>query len=101
MSLLFVIATFCYTNLTAQVRILKLDPATNSVTLKNFGSSNAPISGYWFCDFPVYGAVNEMTTVTSLDPGEDVNIASSQTLQLLMVNLVYISLIALAQAMLL
>ncbi len=77
MSLLFVIATFYFTNLTAQVRILKLYPATNSVTLKNFGSRNAPIAGYWFCNFPVYGAVNEMTTVTSLDPGEEINIASS------------------------
>ena len=77
MSLLFVIATFCFTHLTAQVRILKLDPATNSVTLKNFGSSNAPISGYWFCNRPAYGAVNEMTSVTSLNPGEEVNIASS------------------------
>lgn len=76
-ALMLVIATFCFTNLTAQVRILKLDPATNSVTLKNFGASNVSISGYWFCNFPVYDQVSEMTTVTSLDPGEEVNIGST------------------------
>lgn len=76
-AIIMVIATFCFSNLTAQVRILKLDPATNSVTLKNFGSSNVPISGYWFCNFPSYAQVSNMTAVASLDPGEEVDIASS------------------------
>ncbi len=75
--LMLVIATFCFTNLTAQVRILKLDPSTNSVTLKNFGASNVPISDYWFCNFPSYAQVSAMTAVTSLDPGEEVNIGSA------------------------
>ena len=77
LALFLVLSLFCFTNLTAQVRILKLDPATNSVTLKNFGSSNAPISGYWFCVRPAYAQLSNMTTVTSLDPGEELNIASS------------------------
>ncbi|WP_178991030.1 T9SS type A sorting domain-containing protein [Winogradskyella schleiferi] len=77
MALLLLIATFCFSNLTAQVRILRLDPATNSVTLKNFGSSNVPISGYWFCNFPMYAQVSDMTSTASLDPGEEVNIGST------------------------
>lgn len=74
---LLALAFFCFYNLNAQVRIAKLDPATNSVTLKNYGSTNVPISGYWFCNFPAYGQVSSMTSVASLDPGEEVNIASS------------------------
>ena len=61
----------------AQVRIAKLDPASNSVTLKNYGTTNVPISGYWFCNFPAYAQVSSMTSTTSLAPGEEVNIASS------------------------
>ncbi|WP_299112329.1 T9SS type A sorting domain-containing protein [uncultured Winogradskyella sp.] len=75
--LLFTVAVFSYSSLMAQVRIAKLDPASNSVTLKNFGSSNVPISGYWLCNFPAYAQVSTMTSVTSLNPGEEVNIASS------------------------
>lgn len=74
---LLALALLCFSSLSAQVRIAKLDPATNSVTLKNYGSTNVPISGYWFCNFPAYGQVSSMTSVTSLDPGEEVNIASS------------------------
>ncbi|MCB0400155.1 MAG: T9SS type A sorting domain-containing protein [Winogradskyella sp.] len=64
-------------SVSAQVRILRLDPATNSVTLKNFGGSNEPISGLWLCNFPAYGQVSSMTAVTSLDPGEEVSFGSS------------------------
>lgn len=78
-AMLLVIATFCFTNLTAQenVRILKVDPATNSVTLKNFGDMTATISGYWFCNFPNYAQVSAMTAVTTLAPNEEVNIGSA------------------------
>lgn len=74
--LMLVLVTFYATQLKAQVRILKLDPATNSVTLKNFGSTNVPISNYWFCNFPSYAQVANMTSVASLDAGEEVNIES-------------------------
>ena len=79
-AILLVIVTFCFTSLNAQVRIFKVDPATNSVTLKNFGSANAPISGYWFCVVPSYAEVSSMTAVTTLAPGEEVDIASSVNL---------------------
>ena len=64
-------------NISAQVRISKLDPNTNSVALKNFGASAVDISGYWFCNFPAYGQVSSMTATTMLNPGEEVYIASS------------------------
>lgn len=79
---LFTLLMLSYTNLNAQanVRISKVDPATNSVTLKNFGDMNAPISGYWFCVVPAYSQLSSMTTVTTLAPGEEVDIASSVNL---------------------
>lgn len=61
----------------ANVRILKADPSTNSITLKNFGDVTAPISGYWFCVRPAYAQLSSMTAVTSLAPGEELDVASS------------------------
>lgn len=77
--LMLVILTFGLTNLEAQanVRILRLDPATNSVTLKNFGDANATISGYWFCNVPNYAAVSGMTSTATLAPNEEINLAST------------------------
>ena len=78
-ALMVVIATLCFTNLNAQanVRISKIDPNTNSVTLKNYGDANATISDYWFCVRPAYDQVSGMTGVTTLAPDEEVDIASS------------------------
>jgi hypothetical protein len=78
-TLLFVLVSLCFSNLNAQanVRISKIDPATNSVTLKNYGDANAPISGYWFCVRPAYSPLSGMTAVTTLAPNEELDIASS------------------------
>jgi hypothetical protein len=76
-AMLLLVAVFGLTNAFAQVRIAKLDPSTNTVTLKNYGTSNVPISGYWFCNYPAYGQVSNMTGVASLDAGEEVIINSS------------------------
>ena len=78
-ALMFLIATLCFVNLNAQanVRISKIDPNTNSVTLKNYGDANATISDYWFCVRPAYDQVSGMTGVTTLAPDEEVDIASS------------------------
>jgi len=75
--MLVALTVFSLSNLDAQVRILKIDPATNSVTLKNFGSASAPISGLWFCNFPAYAQVSSMTSTTDIAPGEEIDIASS------------------------
>ena len=81
-ALMLAVVTLFFTSLTAQenVRILRVDPATNSVTLKNFGDMNAPISNYWFCVVPAYAQVSSMTGVTTLAPGEEIDIASSVNL---------------------
>jgi hypothetical protein len=78
-ALMLVVLTLSFTSLTAQenVRILRVDPSTNSVTLKNFGDATAPVSTYWFCNFPNYAQVSGMTTVTTLAPNEEVNIGST------------------------
>ena len=77
--LLLVIVTFCFAPLAAQenVRILKADPNTNSITLKNFGDATATISDYWFCVRPSYAQLSSMTAVTTLAPGEEIDIPSS------------------------
>ena len=81
-ALLLLIAMLCFSNLNAQenVRILKLDPATNSVTLKNFGDATATVTGYWFCVRPSYAQLDGMTAVTTLEPNEEVDVASSVNL---------------------
>jgi hypothetical protein len=80
--IMLAVVTLCFTNLNAQanVRISKVDPATNSVTLKNYGDATATISGYWFCVVPAYSQVSGMTSVTTLAPDEEVDIASSVNL---------------------
>lgn len=81
-ALMLIIVTLCFSNLKAQenVRILKVDPNTNSITLKNFGDMDATISGYWFCVRPAYAQLSSMTSVTTLAPGAEVDIASSVNL---------------------
>jgi hypothetical protein len=78
-TLMLVVLALGFTSLNAQenVRILRLDPATNSVTLKNFGDANAPISDYWFCNVPAYEAVSGMTSATVLAPNEEINLATN------------------------
>ena len=61
----------------AQVRIIRVNPSTNTVVLQNFGSSNEPIGGLWFCNFPAYGQVSGMTSTSNLGPGAQVTITSS------------------------
>jgi hypothetical protein len=69
-------------HLTAQenVRILRADPSTNSITLKNFGDATATISGYWFCVRPAYAQLSSMTAQTTLAPGAELDVASSLNL---------------------
>ncbi|MDT0558163.1 T9SS type A sorting domain-containing protein [Ichthyenterobacterium sp. W332] len=70
------------TLLNAQVRIVKVDPATNSVTLKNFGSQQ-PVDNYWFCAQISYGRIGLMTVTEGdldLSNGEEVTVTSSVNL---------------------
>lgn len=81
-SIIAICAMFFTSNFFAQenVRILRVDPTTNSVTLKNFGDATATISGYWFCVVPAYSQVSSMTSVATLAPDEEVDIASTVNL---------------------
>ena len=78
-TILLLVLALCLTTITAQenVRILRLDPATNSVTLKNFGDADAPISEYWFCNVPAYEPVSEMTSTNTLAPNEEIYLATN------------------------
>lgn len=59
----------------ANVRLLKVDALNNEVTLKNFGTESADISGYWFCLKRDYSALEEASTDAgdlTLDPNEEI-----------------------------
>ena len=66
-----------YTQMDAQIRIVRLNPATNTVALKNFGSTTEPIGTLWFCNFPAYAQVSGMTATANLNAGESVTFTSS------------------------
>ena len=63
---------------TANVRIVNVDPTTDWVTIKNFGTEPIDISSYWLCQRPQYdqlgdeGAISIVTGDLFLDPDEEV-----------------------------
>jgi hypothetical protein len=77
LTLLF--TAFIFVQTKAQIRILRVDPATEVVTIHNYGSTTVDISGYYFCQFPIYFQVSSMTVnsgSTMLAAGADVTITS-------------------------
>ena len=77
-TLLSIILVFAfYTQIDAQIRIVRLDPATNTVALKNFGSTTEPIGSLWFCNFPDYALVSSMTSTANLAAGASVTFTST------------------------
>lgn len=66
-----------YTQIDAQIRIVRLDPVTNTVALKNFGTTTEPIGSLWFCNFPDYALVSGMTSTANLNAGESVTFTST------------------------
>ena len=65
------------------IRIINVDPATEWVTIKNFGSETIDISGYWLCQRPQYdrlgdaGAIRIIFGDLVLDPEEEVLVSVS------------------------
>jgi hypothetical protein len=58
----------------AQIRIVEVDPATETVKLRNYGSTTVDVSGYWFCNLFAYTQVSDGTLVsgsTNLAAGAD------------------------------
>lgn len=77
LTLLF--TAFIFVQINAQIRIVQVDPATEVVTIHNYGSTTVDISGYFFCQYPIYFQVSSMTVnsgSTMLAAGADVTITS-------------------------
>lgn len=67
-------------SLNAQIRIKTVDPSNNTVTLHNYGGSTVDVSTYWFCNFPAYARISDMSInsgSTNLASDAEVNITSS------------------------
>lgn len=82
LTLLFTIFIFSQTY--AQVRIVQVDPATEAVTIHNYGGTTINISNYWLCSLLSYGELNGMTIIDGgsmmLASGADVTVTSSVAL---------------------
>ena len=66
----------------SQIRITKVDPFTDEVTIHNFGTVMEPLNGYWFCTKISYGSFASATVVSgSLDlaAGADVTLVVNTT----------------------
>lgn len=64
-------------NLISQIRITKVDPFTDEVIIKNFGTSTVDISGYWFCTKITYGSLATASVVNgslNLGAGSEVTL---------------------------
>jgi len=48
-------------NVSAQIRLVAVDPGNDKVTIQNFGTTTVPISDYWFCTLLVYDQLNSFT----------------------------------------
>jgi hypothetical protein len=48
----------------AQIVINEVQPATNTVELKNLGTQAVDVSNYYFCSFPSYGKLSAATLVS-------------------------------------
>lgn len=75
---------FCFTiSLNAQIRFVQVDPATETITIKNFGSGTLDISSYKLCIFPSYPQLSTLTVSSgslNLAAGAEVTVVSSTNL---------------------
>jgi Secretion system C-terminal sorting domain len=76
-----VIFTFISLKTYTQVRIVQVNPSTNSIIIHNYGGATVNVTGFWTCTKRVYGALNLMTLLNGgdlmLDPGEDLEFINS------------------------
>lgn len=83
--LMTMIIFFIFINVNSQIRIVNVNPATNAVTVKNYGSASDPmdVSSYWLCNFPDYNQLSGMTVLNgslSLAVGASVTVTSTVSL---------------------
>lgn len=74
---LFLAILISCSNLHSQIRITKVDPSNDQVTIHNFGTTMVPLSGYWFCTKRTYAAFAGITPVNgslNLAAGADVTL---------------------------
>ena len=67
----------------AQIRLVEIDPATESVKIHNYGSSTIDISNYKLCVFPSYPSLNSLNISNgslNLAAGADVTMISTANL---------------------
>ncbi len=50
-------------NLYSQIRLVEVNPSTDRVIIKNFGSTMVDISNYWFCSLFGYDQLSALTVV--------------------------------------
>lgn len=62
----FLFVSLLHLQLNGQVRIVQVDPASDTITIHNFGVSTVDISSYWFCSLFSYIQLNSgsLTIVT-------------------------------------
>ena len=78
--LMLLFTAFIFAQTHAQVRIVQVDPATESVTIHNYGGSTVNISSYYLCNFPDYKVISGMTIIngtTMLASGADITVTSN------------------------
>ena len=77
--LMLLLANFSF----GQVRIIEVTPSTNSIKIKNLGSTDEDISSYWICSRIRYDQISDLTIVNgdyNLSPNEEVEFTSDITL---------------------
>lgn len=77
-----VFVALLYVQTFAQIRVVRVDPTTNEVTIRNYGSPNNPenIGPYWLCNFPDYDQLEDMVVLDgnlNLAIGSEVTVTST------------------------
>ncbi|WP_040253521.1 T9SS type A sorting domain-containing protein [Psychroserpens mesophilus] len=82
LNFLLAIAIFTLASQTsdAQIRMIEVDPATNTVKIRNYGSTTVDLTSYWFCHLFTYTQLGSGTVQSgslNLGPGQDVVVTAS------------------------
>lgn len=81
LNFLLAIAIFTIASQTsdAQIRMTEVDPATNTVKIRNYGSGTVDLTSYWFCHLFTYSQLGSGTVQSgslNLGPGQEVVVTS-------------------------
>lgn len=83
-ALLFLgIIVFTFQKTKAQIRIVEVNPATETVKLHNYGPTTVNVAGYWFCNLFAYTQVSDGTIIsgsTNLAAGADLEVVMAANL---------------------